>query len=72
MTKSNSDPAEGNLGPDKSGQPGDAQTPPKKKKRRWVLKSLLALVVLIVLLVLLAPTILSLGVVRETVVRSRF
>ncbi len=41
---------------------------PKKKKRRWILKTLAGLVVLIVLLVLLAPTIISMGIVREIVV----
>jgi hypothetical protein len=44
------------------------EQPKKKKKRRWVLKTVLALVALIVLLVILAPSIISMGFVRELVV----
>ncbi len=54
-------------------QPGGDQaaageTPKKKKKRHWVLKIVGGLVVLIVLLVILAPSIISMGFVREMVV----
>ncbi|MGD0462906.1 MAG: hypothetical protein ABSB74_10500 [Tepidisphaeraceae bacterium] len=41
---------------------------PKKKKRHWLLKAVGALLVLIIILVILAPTIISMGFVREIVV----
>jgi hypothetical protein len=70
MTQNTSGPGDPNSQSPKSGEEGAPQPPPalKKKKRRWLLKSLIGLVVLIVLLVLLAPTILSMGVVRGIVV----
>ena len=68
MTQNDRDPAERKSDPEKPGEPGVPASGAKpKKKKRWLLKSLLALVLLIVLLVLLAPTIASMGFVREIV-----
>jgi hypothetical protein len=70
MTQNNSD--SGNADPTgKPDQPSDPQSaakPTKKKKRRLLLKTAIALVVVIVLLVVLAPSILSTGMVRGIVV----
>jgi len=70
MTENNSLPENSESQPGKIDPANEPQSavPPKKKKRRWILKTLVALVVLIVLLVLLAPTLISMGMVREMVV----
>jgi len=54
--------------PDQPSDPQSTAKPTKKKKRRLVLKIALALVILIVALVVLAPSILSTGMVRGIVV----
>jgi len=67
MTENNSsDPA--NQEPQPGSNDPNQQPAKPKKKRRWILKTLLSLVILVILLVLLAPTILGLGIIRETVV----
>ena len=75
MTQNNSDPGNpesqpGKIDPGKNEPAKEPQTPAPqpKKKRRWILKTAIGLVVLIVLLVVLAPTLISTGMVRDIVV----
>lgn len=68
MIQNNSEAAVPNPGDEPGKRPIEPQPAPTKKKRRWVLKSIIGLVVLILLLVLLAPSIISTGVVRDVVV----
>jgi autotransporter translocation and assembly factor TamB len=70
MTQNNPDPANQGSQPGKNDPPNESVVPtkPKKKKRWLVLKILIGLVAVIILLVLLAPTLISMGIVRDMVV----
>jgi hypothetical protein len=72
MTQKQSGAGDANdLGANGPGQPGGNQTgadETPKKNRHWILKGLVGLGVLVVLLVILAPTVISMGFVREFVV----
>jgi hypothetical protein len=62
------DPAAQSPGQPAGNEPLEGERPKKKKKHHWLLKAVGALLVLILVLVILAPTIISMGFVREIVV----